>query len=129
MFPSYQAEIKPDIKLLGFDLTEPVAKGNGTPANPGWFFVLAEVPGEPRFGMDVDFQPSGTFEWDDLSRANLKTPAANFIRTADLVDTATEKWSVIPGAKGKWGRSAADMATILFQQPAMIATHAKEMLP
>lgn len=128
MFPSYQAEIKPDIKLLGFDLTESMAKGEGTKNNPGWFFVIAEAPGEPRFGMDVDYQPSAPFAWDDLSWANVKTPVGGFIKAADLPDTATEKWSNLPPATGKWGRSAADMATLLFQQPAMVATHATEML-
>lgn len=129
MFPAYQAEIKPDIKLLGFDLTEPMAKGDGTPGNPGWFFVIAEAPGEPRFGMDLDYQPSAPFAWDDLSWTNLQTTSGGFIRTADLTDTATEKWSNLPKPSGRWGRSAADMATILFQLPAMVATHAKEMLP
>jgi hypothetical protein len=129
LFPAYQAIIKPDIKLLGFDLTVPMAKGDGSAGNPGWFFVIAEVPGEPRFGMDMTYQPTAPFAWDDLAWTNVKTASGDFIRTGDLSDTVTEKWSTIPGTQGKWGRSAADMATILFQQPAMIATHAKEMLP
>lgn len=128
MFPAYKAEIKPDIKLLGFDLTEPVAKGDGTTGNPGWFFVIAEAPGEPKFGMDLDFQPSPPFAWDDLSWTNVQTSNGGFIRVADLTDTTTEEWSKLPKSSGQWGRSAADMATILFQLPAMIATHAKEML-
>ena len=128
MFPTYQAELKPDIKLLGFDLTASMAKGDGTANNLGWFFVIAEAPGEPRFGMDIAYQPSEPFAWDDLSWANVSTETGSFIRSNALADTGTEKWSLIPAANGKWGQSAADMATILFQQPAMIVTHAKEML-
>src|SRR5690606_24326787 len=62
-FPLYQAELPPDIKLLGFDLTIEEAAGIKTvtdfPNNKeGWFFIVAEVPGEPRFGMDIDFDPN-----------------------------------------------------------------------
>jgi hypothetical protein len=58
--PLYEAKVEPDIYFLGFDLTAEVAKG-GTGAqptdDPGWFFVLRERPGEPRFGLDVE-EPS-----------------------------------------------------------------------
>ena len=52
--PIFKAEIDPDIRFLGFDLTKKVAKGNADPAanDPGWFFVIQERPGEPRFGLD-----------------------------------------------------------------------------
>ena len=55
--PLYEAKADPDITFLGFDLTaEEVQGGSGEPGDtdPGWFFVIKERPGEPRFGLDID---------------------------------------------------------------------------
>src|SRR5204863_9352580 len=51
--PLFEAKVDPDIYFFGFDLTAPEAKGGVTAAeDPGWFFVIKERPGEPRFGLD-----------------------------------------------------------------------------
>lgn len=130
-FPIYQAELPPDIKLLGFDLTideaagiKPVADFPGN--TEGWFFIIAEVPGEPRFGMDIKFDPVDPlkFSWNDLSWENFGAEILPFI-------TATKqpnKNDPNANTKGKWGRSSADMASILIQRPVMVAVHASEML-
>ncbi len=131
-FPLYQAELPPDIKLLGFDLTIEEAAGiksvTDFPDNKeGWFFIVAEVPGEPRFGMDINFDPNKPNEltWNDLSWKNFNGEKIPFV-------SGTKAPSPFPVAntntKGSWGRSAADMATILLQRPVMIAIHASEML-
>ena len=67
--PLYEARVDPDIAFIGFDLTAAVALG-GTGENPaddpGWFFVIKERPGEPRFGFDVS--RDGPIEvWNDLA--------------------------------------------------------------
>ena len=124
-FPLYRAELPPDIKLFGFDLT--IEQSRGTELTPGftdhlgWFFVIQEVPGEPRFGMDITFDPgSDGLSWDDLAWDRL--PA----------DTRFIKASVLPNLsvpdKSRWGADAANMAYVLFQKPSMVAVHAKEML-
>src|SRR5690606_24588261 len=67
--PLYQAQVAPDIYFFGFDLTAEEAKGDdGTQEgdDPGWFFVIKERPGEPRFGLDIDKQPAINI-WNDLS--------------------------------------------------------------
>jgi hypothetical protein len=124
-FPLYKAELPPEIKVFGFDLT--IEQARGTELTPGfddhlgWFFVIQEVPGEPRFGMDVSFDP-GTdgLSWDDLAWDRL--PA----------DTKFIKGQVLPNMnvpdKSRWGADSAEMAHVLFQKPSMIAVHAKEML-
>lgn len=124
-FPLYRAELPPDIKLFGFDLT--IEQARGTELTPGfsdhlgWFFIIQEVPGEPRFGMDISFDP-GTdgLSWDDLAWDRL--PA----------DTRFIKAGVVPSLnvsdKNKWGMDSANMAYVLFQKPSMVAVHAKEML-
>ncbi len=70
--PLYEAKADPDIYFFGFDLTVPEAKGGtGHPpdTDPGWFFVIKERPGEPRFGLELtrDANPEVLDEltWDD----------------------------------------------------------------
>lgn len=124
-FPLYRAELPPDIKLFGFDLTIEQARGTeltaGFTDHLGWFFIIQEVPGEPRFGMDLNFDP-GTdgLSWDDLAWDRLP-PDTRFIQG-----------SVIPNInvadKNKWGADSANMAYVLFQKPSMVAVHSQEML-
>ncbi|MGK0363090.1 MAG: hypothetical protein ACI85O_000131 [Saprospiraceae bacterium] len=138
-FPQYQAQLPPDIKLLGFDLT--IEEATGTKKTPGfsdkkgWFFVIAEVPGEPRFGMDIKYDPSDPDEhtWDDLSWENLPEQGSDFIReNIKPGNTGQRNGKFSPpkpkNKKGAWGKSSADMAAILFQRPVMVAIHASEML-
>jgi hypothetical protein len=125
MFPLYKAEIEPDIKFFGFDLT--IEQARGTELTPGftdsfgWFFIIQEVPGEPRFGMDISYDPgSDGVSWDDLSwtkfPANLKFIQGSVTPTFN------------PPEVFRWGMDSANMAFILFQKPSMVAVHAKEML-
>lgn len=144
MFPIYKADIQPDIKLLGFDLTIEQAAGVDENAFPsgkdfgdtlGWFFIIAEVPGEPRFGMDLTYNPThpvvGPFSWNDLSWENFGGQNLEFVLGTQMPgDTGTGKKFTPPNTdkEGTWNRSSADMAAALFQRPVMIATHATEML-
>ena len=128
-FPLYQAQIEPDIKLLGFDLTIDEASGrDSTPGfgndRRGWYFILAEVVGEPRFGMDIRYRPNDTshLTWNDLSWENLPE-GARFVQR----DVAPAL-AVHPDVESRWGRSSAHMAAILLQRPVMVAIHATEML-
>jgi len=124
-FPLYGAELPPDIKLFGFDLTINRARGTepspGFSDNLGWFFVIQEVPGEPRFGMDISFNPgSDGLSWDDLAWDRLPRDT-QFIKASTLPNISLSD-------KSRWGADSANMAYILFQKPSMVAVHAKEML-
>ena len=75
-FPLYKAELPPDIKLFGFDLK--IEQARGTEPTPGftddlgWFFIIQEIPGEPRFGMDITYDAgSDGVSWDDLAWTQL----------------------------------------------------------
>jgi len=134
-FPLYQAEIKPDIKLLGFDLTIEEASGqeltDGFTDKFGWFFVIAEVPGEPHFGMDVSFKRNtpDEFTWNDLSWKNFEDNLPFVNRDIQPGNTTSATFNPPNDPKkGSWGRSSADMASILFQRPVMVPVHATEML-
>lgn len=134
--PIFKAQIEPDIHFLGFDLTVSKAKGSPTPpggasgvVDAGWFFVIQERPGEPRFGLDiVDSQsPLPTLqEWNDLTWNHLGNPDELpyiDLNAAPALQNVTSADSHI-----RWASNAADMAYILYQDPVMVAVHADNML-
>lgn len=123
-FPLYRAEVAPDIKFFGFDLTEKRATGEA-PApdldNLGWFFVIMQAPGSPVFGMDITFnQGDDGLSWDDLSWENFGTEIKFITRTVPP--------TINPPETIAWAADSASMAYILFQKPNMVAVHASKML-
>jgi len=142
-FPLYEAQVKPDIYFFGFDLSVKAAKGETEedPDDPGWFFVLKERPGEPRFGLDTDKQTDLNV-WNDLSWQDVQPGAAGtFIEINNATPTLTLKPPTLPDEVEKqeqygddknlsWSKdmSAADVAYILFQAPVLVGIHASEML-
>jgi hypothetical protein len=136
-FPLYRAQVSPDIHFIGFDLTLEEARGDPRldetaaaravvgAGELGWFFVLQEVIGEPRFGMDVDapVEPSAN-KWDNLSWVNVD------LGGGQAVDVAKPFTSQPAGAAAgvQWNANAADMAFILYQEPVMVAVHGRTML-
>lgn len=138
--PVFMAELEPDIYLFGFDLDRDEAKGDVHDASkPGWFFVLRERPGQIRFGLDdwtptdpgdPAFPTSDPTNWNDLSwehLVNAESDLQNYqidVTHAFAPGTGSEN---VPQAT--WGKNAADMAYILYQNPVLFARHAHEMLP
>jgi hypothetical protein len=144
--PLYEAKVDPDIYFFGFDLTAVEAKGESEadPDDPGWFFVIKERPGEPRFGFDVDQDgaPGGTkHTWSDLSWTDLGVAPGEFLAPlpAPAVALVPPSGSPTPELEAQhdedvqivWNTnvSAAEMAYILYQVPVLVAVHAAEMLP
>lgn len=123
-FPLYKAEISPDIKLFGFDLSIEQARGtqNTDPFTDdlGWFFMIQQIPGEPQFGMDINFdEGSDGLSWDDLSWDQF-ADEMKFMQAGvqPTIDPETIKW----------GTDSASMAYILLQKPNLVAVYAREML-
>lgn len=140
-FPLFRAEIDPDLRFFGFDLTIEKAKGttasNDFPNDKrGWFFVIQEVPGEPRFGMDIaykatqdtDNDPSNDQKdtWNNLAWNLFGPTEPAFVKR--FPPPAFHK----PGSQDLtdhvWAKNSAEMAYSLFQTPVMVAVHASEML-
>lgn len=126
--PLYGAEVEPDLHFLGFDLTAEEARGLNED-DPGWYFVIQERPGEPRFGLDtadeVAIQNAG--EWNDLSWGHLVVSTEE-LQSLNCINLDKPVKVSVQG-NIQWATNAADMAYILYQVPVMIAVHAKEMLP
>ncbi len=131
-YPIFSLTIDPDITIIGFDLdaesvqnTVEIDPNTGDPTDPtqdpGWYFVFAERPGKPRFGLDEGAAGSMT-TWSDLTWAELGT-GADHVTMSNSVSTPSGDSAV------HWATSSAEMAYITFQKPALVAIHAEKMLP
>ena len=136
--PRYEAKVEPDIYLLGFDLTAEQAVGG--PGDPGWFFVLKERPGDPRFGVDEGL-PVPVEVWNDLTWADVDPAGRGFLELDPAVTVPLVGLDHTDDAEKRdqraedenlplWyaGLSSADLAYLLFQVPVMVAVHAQEMV-
>lgn len=106
LHPLFRGSMEPDVSFFGFTITSDQAVGTGTGADQGYFIVIQEQPGEPRFGLDVD-TPTG-------NAAHVKVSAG--VPSGTPLNGLT------------WGRNGAHMASILRQQPVRIAIHASQFL-
>ena len=125
--PIFQAELEPDIILLGFDLTKEEARGDANDA--GWFFVMQERPGEITFGLDdsPEIPDTNASQWNDLEWGHLIPENGSL---DNLYSIPCEKNQVRSNATNPgWGNNSAEMAYILYQMPVIFARHAEEMLP
>lgn len=135
--PVFSGRLDPDIRLVGFPLTIAQARGSRTnPIDPGYFFVFMERPGEPQFALDAASPPPALDGWDSLAWDHLTAPAGSpFVHVAEnaALSVPPPAGHVAPAAGGTrnlptWGRTSADMASILLQSPVLLARHASEML-
>ena len=136
-FPLYRARVDPDLHFVGFDLTLDEARGDPrldetataraiVGDDLGWFFVLQEAVGEPRFGLDSapPIDPSPVM-WDNLSWMNVDLGAGQAVDVAKAFVSSPAGGN--PGGV-LWGSNAADMAYIFYQEPVMVAVHGRNML-
>ncbi|MGZ8159516.1 MAG: hypothetical protein ACXWT4_11980 [Methylobacter sp.] len=149
--PLYSAKVEPDIYFFGFDLTSVEAKGSdgshpGDENKPGWYFVIKERPGEPRFGLDIGGPNAEKHTWSDLGWEDAApgladggflsiTNATAAIGLTAPTDTSQAEFAgeLEQYKEDKliaWSKDAdaADLAYILYQVPVMVAVHASEML-
>jgi hypothetical protein len=127
--PVFAASVDPGLRFVGFDLTAAEVPGSTDPADDdaGWFFVLQERPGEPRFGLDLPDSdtPAVPTEWNDLAWSHVAVSSSGLLSlTPAPVTDITEA----PDSSVAWGTDAAGMAYVLYQVPAMVAFHAADML-
>lgn len=132
LHPIFGARVSPDIYLLGFALEDTVAKGDRATGDPGWFFVMRERPGEIRFGYDEESEDVPALQtWLDLNEVEIREKALNgdhLDPNADIITLGNTQEDKPASDKVPWGKSAAHMAQILYQNPFVICIHADEML-
>jgi hypothetical protein len=105
--PVFRGSMQPDVTFFGFDLTVAQVVGTGVGDDHGYFIVIQEQPGEPRFGFDV-----GT-PLNDGTHLEVSFGAPAGSTTAPNLH---------------WGQNGAHIAAMLRQQPVRIAIHASQFL-
>ncbi len=138
--PLFEAKIDPDIYFFGFDLTAEEVRGTQSPTrlsdDPGWFFIIKERPGEPRFGLDIGTS-SRIINWNNLSWGNIGVEDGENIRIDQAIGLEqyneavdAENTSISDDAQARWDpdTDSADLAYILYQAPVMVAVHGSRML-
>ncbi len=120
--PIFWGQVDPDVTFAGFELT----REDVEPA-PGWYFVLAEQPTEPRFGLDVG--GSGALAtWSDLTWGRVGVAEGEHLTLASGGLGGTARRIVEGGPSATFGRTSADMAAITFQRPFRAVVHTAEVL-
>lgn len=124
--PLFHGTMAPDLTFLGFALGEDEARGGGTDAEPGWYFILQEQPAAPRFGLDIDQVASppsrDNLSWKDFASDPGTITYLRFDKTLPTVSgmPATVKWPTDP--------RASDIAFMMLRQPFRVAVHASQLL-
>ena len=138
--PLYEAKADPDIYFIGFDLTIPEAEGGSGEHpgdDPGWFFVIRQRPGEPRFGLESS-RPGVLDIFDELTWADAlpgASPGA-FLSATSLAPVQLAPPSSPDRQQQHDDDEQADNAAIssarwaylLFRAPILVAVHADQML-
>lgn len=151
--PLYSAKIDPDIYFFGFEITVDEARGASAPPQPtlenaGWFFVIKERSGEPRFGFDIpatDGDNANLVTWNDLDWTRVVNADEGVVNVLNLPGAITlpsnPTFPTDEDGKGQerqykddkqvqWDANidSAELAYILYQVPMMVCVHASEML-
>lgn len=114
--PLFHAHMSPDFLLVGFELTVDQIK------NEPWYFVLAEHPTAPRFGLDVSKGPP-----KDRSRDNLTWSA--LVPTGQFLSASVSGPVIINGnTHDSWCANAALVAATLLQSPFRVVFNAKKLI-
>jgi hypothetical protein len=145
--PLYEAKVDPDIFFLGFDLTAAEALGgtSGTETDdPGWFFIIKERPGDPRFGLDEGAATGDLTVWNDLGWEDVVPGEVKAGEPAMFIQPTSSNFALTQPPTSDSARSeqykedkyitwmsnvdAARLAYILYQAPVLVAVHASKML-
>jgi hypothetical protein len=132
VLPLFEAKIDPDIYFLAFRIvengrviTEKDLVGTLNPKtisdDPGWFFVLQERPGEPRFGLDINTTAIKR-KWTDIAWADTGVTESSILNFNKPISVSNDIQAVWPP------RDSAQLAYILYQPPVMVAIHASRLL-
>ena len=137
--PQFQCALAPDLMLFGFPLTVSQAKGSDT--DPGWFFMLAEHPVAPRFGIPEPPKPDKAVYatapdfWTNLDWARLATDQAALDKMRHAPVTAAFGTATVPARSGvgepvlTWPLNSGHLAHITLQPTVAVAVHATDLLP
>ena len=117
------------ITTFGFDLTPEKVRGGED--DPGWFFILEQPPGQPRFGLDESAEtgrdPGTLTSWNQIAWGDV-VEEGEALGTLSHVKVAGRLLGHQIGGL-EWGRNAGHMAAITLQRPVRVLLHASKLLP
>lgn len=114
--PLFRAVTAPDLMYLGFPQDRATLRA-------GWYVVIQEHPGAPRFGFDAGPTAAADYHgWMDLD-----WPRVPVVRKH--VSLATAPPTPTPAPTTTWAWNAAHMAAITRQRPVRIAIACADILP
>jgi len=135
--PSFHLAGPPGIVMIGFNVAPGGLRGaDDATGDAGWFFVIRELPGEPRFGLDA---ASGSFGrnpacWRDLRWSDVAADETALRTMRYLPLEAKAQGMALPLAgpqdttTGTWGACSAEIALITQQLPARLVIHARSWI-
>jgi hypothetical protein len=116
--------------LFGFDVPPATVRGRGTEAAPGYFLVIEEQPGAPRFGLDAAMRAhygKTPGSWDDLSWGHLVDDEAG-LAALTHAPAEHERLAAVDDDAAAWGRNAAHQARATWQRPFRMLIHADDLI-
>nr|MDQ6949483.1 hypothetical protein [Actinomycetota bacterium] len=123
----FHGHLSPDIALVGFDLTVNEIKTASAVGTGGWWFLIAEHPTAPRFGLR-EAKSGGTVRdalgWGDLDSVPPRLDFLDFLdprATKGISDTEN-------GPTTTFGADAASTAHTLLRDPVRAAFEATALL-
>jgi hypothetical protein len=126
LLPAFRGDLPPDLSFVGFPITPDELRVTGDP----WYFVIAQPPAEPRFGLDDQSADTPTtpadandLAWSHVSPDGNGDHAAFAVADAPSLRTATLDGSL------HWGANAGVQAHLTYQHPVRIAILAADLLP
>jgi hypothetical protein len=128
-YPVFRAALGPDVTCLGFNLTPDQVRGGEE--DPGWFFLLEQPPGQPRFGLDESAEtgrdPATLTSWNQLAWGDVVEGGEALATMSHVKVEGRLLGHRIGGLE--WGLNAGHMAAITLQRPVRVLLHASKLLP
>lgn len=121
---AFIAKLEADTLIVGLDLTLDQVEAVGADGRI-WWFMIAEHPSAPRFGLDPKAAGSPNSvptKLNDLDWLDLPTTAGRFLRADAVGPTIVDN-----GHNFVWGSDAAAVARMLLQNPVRAAFNAHKL--
>lgn len=118
----FRASLADDTLVVGFDLTLADIEA---PGGEPWYFLIAEHPGAPRFGLDTERNDEEIKGPDDL---DWRDPPVDERQGMTFLSARRKKLSTRRNNEINWGTSSGEHARLLMQSPARIAIEASKLI-
>ena len=126
LLPAFRGDLPPDISFVGFAIKPVDLRVAGDP----WYFVIAQPPAEPRFGLDDQSveTPASPSTANDLAWSHMAADGNGDHAPFAAADPAALRSATLDGSL-HWGANAGVQAHLTYQHPVRIAILAADLLP